>query len=336
MLNFMYKCKYCGKEYEKATQVAGHTGRCKNNPNRIKNIEKTNKYLQNANKQRLENIKANPKYQKKEYTFKCKKCGKIYTLILNENQYNNGKYSKYCSKSCANSHINENNEGVTKNLKIFKKCNICGKDTLVSAQLSNNKVKCDTCKQNQYNILPTESYKICNICNKHYKYILGINTKKFCCKECQMEYHENKLKYLSIETRNTFSETARKNIAKMENIRRSKNEIYFCELCEKYFKNVEHNLPLFNGWDADIIIHDIKYAIMWNGKWHYEEMNFKGSHQSLAQIQNRDKIKEKEILNYGYKLYIIKDMGGYNKKFVEKEFNNFIIFLHNNNIMKME
>ena len=75
---------------------------------------------------------------------------------------------------------------------------------------------------------------------------------------------------------------------------------------------------------------------MWNGKWRYEEMNFNGSHQSLAQIQNRDKIKEKEILNYGYKLYIIKDMGGYNKKFVEKEFNNFIIFLHNNHIMKME
>ena len=29
--------------------------------------------------------------------------------------------------------------------------------------------------------------------------------------------------------------------------RRSKNEIYFCELCENYFKEVKHNEPIFNG-----------------------------------------------------------------------------------------
>lgn len=46
--------------------------------------------------------------------------------------------------------------------------------------------------------------------------------------------------------------------------------MYFCELCEKEFKNVGHNEPIFNGWDADVLLYDIKVAILWNGKWHYE------------------------------------------------------------------
>ena len=77
----------------------------------------------------------------------------------------------------------------------------------------------------------------------------------------------------------------------------------FCELCEKHFKNVKHNEQLFNGWDADVIIEDIKVAILWNGPWHYRKL-FK-SHK-LKQIQNRDKIKVKEIENFGYTPYIIK------------------------------
>ena len=51
--------------------------------------------------------------------------------------------------------------------------------------------------------------------------------------------------------------------AKVQNEnRRSKNEIYFCELCENYFNNVKHNEPIFNGWDADVIITDYKLAIL--------------------------------------------------------------------------
>lgn len=74
--------------------------------------------------------------------------------------------------------------------------------------------------------------------------------------------------------------------------RRSKNEIAFCELCEKYFKNVKHNEQMFNGWDADVIIEDIKVAVLWNGPWHYRQL-FEG--HNLKQIQNRDRIKIKEI-----------------------------------------
>lgn len=34
---------------------------------------------------------------------------------------------------------------------------------------------------------------------------------------------------------------------------------------------------MFNGWDADIIIEDLKIAILWNGKWHYEKITEKHS-----------------------------------------------------------
>ena len=126
---------------------------------------------------------------------------------------------------------------------------------------------------------------------------------------------------MSPQLHEKLSRAGRNSVKVQSEIRRSKNEIYFCELCENYFKDVKHNEPMFNGWDADVIIEDIRYAILWNGKWHYEKITKK---HSVEQVQNRDKIKLGEIVKAGYTPYIIKDMGGYNKKFVESEFNKFI------------
>lgn len=87
--------------------------------------------------------------------------------------------------------------------------------------------------------------------------------------------------------------------------KRSKDEMTLFELCSSYFLNVSHNQPFFNGWDADILIHDIKTAILWNGPWHYKEMGF--SNHSLLQVQNRDKIKINEIKNLGWNILIFED-----------------------------
>lgn len=102
--------------------------------------------------------------------------------------------------------------------------------------------------------------------------------------------------------------------------RRSKNEMLFYELCCSIYKNVSHNQPIFNGWDADIILENYKVAVMWNGRWHYEKIT---ENHSLSQVQNRDKIKIKEIKKAGYVPYIIKDMGSYNPDFVKLEFEKF-------------
>ena len=103
--------------------------------------------------------------------------------------------------------------------------------------------------------------------------------------------------------------------------RRSKNEKLFCELCEQHFTNVENNKPIFNGWDADIIVHDNKTAVLWNGKWHYEKLTEK---HSVSQVQNRDRIKMTEITKFGYTPYVIKDMGKFDEEFVKSEFQKFI------------
>ena len=98
--------------------------------------------------------------------------------------------------------------------------------------------------------------------------------------------------------------------------KRSQNEIYFSELCAKEFE-ITTNEPYFDGWDADVIIHSEKTAILWNGIWHYKQI---AKTQSLNQVQARDKIKTAIIYKYGYIPYVIKDMGKYNKAFVEQDF----------------
>lgn len=65
-----------------------------------------------------------------------------------------------------------------------------------------------------------------------------------------------------------------------------------------------------------------KIAILWNGIWHYKQIS---KSQSLLQVQTRDKIKIDIIEKAGYIPYIIKDMGKYNKNFVEQEFEIFML-----------
>ena len=103
--------------------------------------------------------------------------------------------------------------------------------------------------------------------------------------------------------------------------RRSKNEIAFADLCKSKFESVRLNEPIFNGWDADVILNNQKIAILWNGPWHYHKITEK---HSLEQVQNRDRIKLAEIAKAGYKSYIIKDMGSHDIGFVNSEFEKFL------------
>lgn len=81
-------------------------------------------------------------------------------------------------------------------------------------------------------------------------------------------------------------------------IKRSKQEIELFDLCNQHFNTVSNNIKIIDNWDADIIIHDYKIAILWNGPWHYKEMNI--TNHSLSQVQNRDKIKTKLFEENGW------------------------------------
>ncbi len=111
--------------------------------------------------------------------------------------------------------------------------------------------------------------------------------------------------------------------------RRSKNEVLFAEMCVNNFNDVVSNKCIFNGWDADIIIEDIKVAILWNGIWHYKKITNK---HSIEQVQNRDRLKIEEIRKCGYEPYIIKDIGKHSIEKVEDEWNIFQKWISNKNI----
>ena len=85
-----------------------------------------------------------------------------------------------------------------------------------------------------------------------------------------------------------------------------------------------HNEPMFNGWDADIILPQYKLAILWNGPWHYKQVT---KEHNLKQVQNRDRIKKYEIEKTGYTCYIIKDIKRRDKNKIEIEFNRLLKYL---------
>ena len=187
-------------------------------------------------------------------------------------------------------------------------CVDCGKELIIYKRASSKTCRCDNCRKNRIRQKRLQ-YRL-NFLNNDYEIHFG---RKY-SKESWLALHNGGCK----------------GIQHQGDLRRSKNEIEFCKLCEEYFDNVKHNESIFNGWDADIIIEDIKFAVLWNGPWHYKQIT--KSH-SVKQTQNRDKIKVKEIKECGWTPYIIKDMGKSNKDFVKEKFDEFLKYLKENSII---
>lgn len=153
-----------------------------------------------------------------------------------------------------------------------------------------------------------------------------INVACATCKSCfTVKWHRRSRKYCSRSCANSV--TGKKygsiigRLSAQKMVKRSKNEILFAELCgEKW--TVVCNEPMFDGWDADVVLPDLKVAVLWNGVWHYKE-GIRPGH-SLLQVQTRDRIKLDVIEKHGYQSYVIKDMGKHNPVFVREEFDKFV------------
>lgn len=74
-------------------------------------------------------------------------------------------------------------------------------------------------------------------------------------------------------------------------------------LCNNY--NCLHNEPVFNGFDADILIPSLKLAITWDGVWHYKQLPLKT--HNLKRTQRNDKQRIIEIKNKGWNYIVVKD-----------------------------
>lgn len=232
-----------------------------------------------------------------ERKFICERCNSEFIKILSNKEYKiflKTHKHFYCSRSCANAR----------------------KHSKKTKQKISNKLKKINLKRK----------RTCKVCKLEYSYIKGSSTKSFCSQKCYNYYKLHRCEFLSEETIQKYRECGRRVAQQFKNNKRSKNEIAFCELCKTKFENVLNNEPMFNGWDADIILPELKIAILWNGKWHYEKITKK---HSLEQVQNRDKIKVAEIIKYGYYPYIIKDLGKFSIKKVNEQFEKFNNFLEN-------
>lgn len=188
--------------------------------------------------------------------------------------------------------------------------------------------------QKRYNnkFFVKDTIKECIICYK--KFRSQHRTQKFCNKNCYSVFMKTDMNYLKNQKINGSNGGTKS--AKLQQLR-GKAEIYFSELCithfgkhdiicnERIFKDKNGNL-----WDCDIFIKSLRIAILYDGIHHYKKIY---KDQKLDQIQARDKIKRSIILDNGYTYYSVKDLGKFNKLFVEEQFNLFIHKLHFKNVL---
>lgn len=236
---------------------------------------------------------------------KCK-CGVIYTKTFSD--FVGGSY-----------HCNENGKKF-RNFKRkveMKNCMRCQKEFKPASNTGKYcSMSCSSIANNASKKVSPKEIE-CKICKK--LFYTRRKNHQLCSVKCSIEYTHT----------DEYKERAKINGSKGGLVsvsvqqRRGKNEIYFAQLCEQYFgkENVKTNEPMFDGWDADVIIPGIKIAIGWNGIHHFFQI---GKTQSLKQVQSRDLIKQKVIEKYGYTYYTIADLGKYNPRFVQQEFELFL------------
>ena len=263
-------------------------------------IKGAGKYQKQQYQKRLEEYKLNPK--------RCLNCNNILNYTATVKCGNRKR--KFCSQSCAAVYNNNKKTRTTKGLKKICRCIHCNNNAEISLHAPSKTAICNECKPIKQPRF-TKKTKRCIVCKKDFSYIK--NNIKTCGPKC-----------VSIAKRNGAIKGGKKSVTVQA--RRSKNEIHFYELCKNKFINVVNNKPMFNGWDADVILLDHRIAVLWNGSWHYKKITQK---HSVIQVQNRDKIKLKEIKKMGFCPYIIKDLGKANTKKVETEFQIFCEWLDN-------
>lgn len=219
----------------------------------------------------------------KEY--KCQHCNKI---IMRNN--NNCSPNNYCSRSCsatANNRkrlprSNKSRQKTTNALIYYYHYN---SDIAALTKINDQRRK--YWRKQVFDLINKRIINcVCPICSNSTIRINRKGVRKTCSSTCE--------KIFRVQNRKSRGENT---------MLRSKAEICLYDLCKTYFKNVQHNQKIMNGWDADISFGN--NLIFWNGPWHYRDLRIKGV--SLKQIQKRDEIKLNKFLDAGYHVFIYED-----------------------------
>lgn len=276
------------------------------------------------------------KFQKNGIEKYCIYCNKRYyvTASLVAQQ-------KFCSQNCSakNNNAKRNETGYSTKNKITErtcvKCKYTRSFSIHAAQSS----LCQKCnseivleKQIEAALSKLKNQEIPHFRKKiklkeKVKYIKIHSQTTKNCQNCSIPFISKCAKFCDNCRTLMLHNNGLKSIQIQGDTRRSKNEIHFAKLCTEKFKNVLTNAPIFNGWDADIVIDDYKIAVSWNGQWHYVPII---SENYLNKIQLRDRFRNENIIKCGYKHYSVKDMGKENPVFVEQEFQKFLKWIEYN------
>ena len=194
----MYKCKYCGKEFETASALAGHVSHCKLNPNKTRDYsDSTKKSGETLHKKYLE---ANPIL---EFNLICPKCGKPFTVKTTQKKYDKGEYCHYCSISCRNSRVRtqETKDKISRGVKNSVKFQENNKKG-VEKRIINQYYKENNLKENTTKIVKKDVSTIvkngeklytCKYCGKPFTYKES-HSRQYCCSECRNKYVEENVK----------------------------------------------------------------------------------------------------------------------------------------------
>lgn len=205
-----------------------------------------------------------------EYDIICKKCGKKFKIKCSDNNFKKGRYKKYCSRSCANSH---NISQETKN------------------KISNSLKKISYTKYNN-----------CNICGSIFKQING-KPKCYCSNKCKQisKYINTLIKYFNFDKTTIgtehvfdeinnireilFNEYWNNNLTGIE-LGKKFNYPSPCNITGKIFKYL--NIPTRSCKDTNLLnilkcktlsVYNTKYKQGWHTTWNNKQVYLRSSYE---------------------------------------------------------
>jgi hypothetical protein len=295
------KCHVCSEEYEKGFRNYKNGSRhvsCSNSKVKKRSYASVKEYIENEGDKLISTEYINGK---KKLMIECNLCETEYEQ--NFDRYRVGNKHQHCPMTISNSTLLE--PGVVINTKSI--------DPKVNPLMAYNLAVKNGERQPSRGTSLIDIVKSCISCCADFK--PKRRNQKVCDANCRKLLEKQKAANGHFKRLGHIGGVASAAVQ----VRRSQNEIAFADMCiEKLpMENILCNEPIFDGWDADIVLNDMKIAILWNGIWHYKQVR---SGHNLEEVQRRDKLKNKIIKRMGYTPYIIKDMGGFSQQLVKKEF----------------
>ena len=197
----MFKCE-CGKEFEKANSFNGHKASCKEHYLiKYGNLDYWNelqcKRGKHISKTLIENAADAREQQLATWISEKHQC-KVCGKVMTK------KYGKgiYCSNSCAHKYASS-------------------KIDYDTAKIAQQNYYSNLAKDREQEYLQHPNF--CCVCNKILPY--SIKNRKTCSNDCYKKLNAENSRAAGLASAKARSETAR-----------SKNEIYFCELCEQHLR----------------------------------------------------------------------------------------------------